>query len=571
MSPEEITGRVERVRALMREEGLHGVLVRSTDRFLNEYVPHSESTRIWLTGFTGSAWEALVTTDRAWLAVDGRYHLQADSQLEGTPFESEKVPLGTPLASAVANLARDAAANGLQRLGYEPDRFSQAALDALRRSIEGTGIDLVPTEPSLIERARGEIVEEVRPIRAVDDAAVGRSPREKVALARSALEAKGVDAFVVQPLDALAYLTNMRGDDLPYQATFRGLGILTHEAVILAVDAERIPAEVREARASVFDVVAPDGWRSKLCSGWRVGYDPSTTTASVVGAIAAAGAEPVAMPSPITAMKAEKTPAELSAMREAFRKADGVVTAAMAFVRDRLDASERVTEADLAAEVERLFLASGATGLSFRVIAAAGENGAVIHYSNPDPERVIAPEDMVLLDTGGYYAEGYATDLTRTFLAGSPAKLPEATAEQRRIFTLVLKAAIAGMSARFPVGTRGDQLDAIVRSPLWAAGLDFKHGTGHGVGVNVHEAPPKVSTKGAIPICVGQVFSIEPGLYLPGFGGVRIENLCTVEACPDAEGFLRVVPLTFAPYDERLIDREALTPAERAWLDANSR
>jgi Xaa-Pro aminopeptidase len=567
MTAAEITARVSQVRELMRSEELDGILVRSTDRFLNEYVPTHESTRIWLTGFTGSAGEAILTHDAAWVAVDGRYHLQADGELDGTPFAPEKVPLGRSLAAAVADLAKASVKTGVKRLGYEPERYSQRALESLRSTLKGSEIELVPTSPSLIERARGSVDEALRPIRPVSAEAVGRSVAEKVALAKPALDTHTVQAFVVQPLDALAYLTNLRGDDLPYQATFRAIGLLLPSEVVLAVDADRIAESAREERAGALRIIAPAAFSGEIKHGWRVGYDPAKTTAFVVSQIREAGATPVAMPSPIAPMKAAKTAEELAAMRAAFGKADSVVTQAMAFVRGRLDANERVTEAELAQEVERLFLASGATGLSFKVIAAAGENGASIHYSTPDPERAIRPDELVLLDTGAYYAEGYATDLTRTFLAGSPERVPEASAEQKRIFTLVLKAAIAGMTARIPVGARGDQLDAIVRSPLWAEGLDFKHGTGHGVGVNVHEAPPRVSTKGAIPVEVDQVFSIEPGLYLPGFGGVRIENLCTMAPAADAPGFLDVVLLTFAPYDGRLIDDSLLTARERTWLE----
>jgi Xaa-Pro aminopeptidase len=563
-----ITARVEAVRGLMREEGLDGLLVRSADRFLNEYVPRAESTREWLTGFTGSMGEAFLTLDQAWVAVDGRYHLQADDETAGTPYAVEKVPFGTGVSSAVRELVKTAAAGGARRVGYEPDRLSARELEVLEEALAEASVELVPTLPSLPERARGAIDETRAPIRTVPDEAVGRSVGEKVALARPALEAAGVVAYVVQPLDALAYLTNLRGVDLPYQATFRGIGLLTLERVVLAVEPERVDPATREDRSGVLDLVGPGGWTGAIGAGDQVGYDPASTTAAVVSAIREAGGEPVSMPSPLDPMKARKTPAELGAMREAFVKADRVVAQAQAFVRARLDAGERVTEADLVEEVTRLFTASGAVGLSFKVIAAAGANGAHIHYSIPDPERVIQPQEMVLLDTGGYYAEGYATDLTRTFLAGSPELAPEATAEQRRVFTLVLKAAIAGMSARLPVGSRGDQLDALVRAPLWAAGLDFKHGTGHGVGINVHESPPRVSSKGGLVLEEGHVFSIEPGLYLEGFGGVRIENLCTVEPSPEHEGFLDVVPLTFSPLDHRLIDQALLEPSEKAWLEA---
>lgn len=564
MSAAEIVERVAAVRALLAAEGLDAVIVRSTDRFLNEYVPLAESTRAWLTGFTGSAGDAFLTRDEGWLALDGRYHLQGEDQLAGTPWSVDKVPLGTSISAAIAAKVREAAARGVRRVGYEPDRTSIRELEALVRALEGAGIELVPTLPSLPERARGSVSEPVAPVRAIAAAAVGASVSDKVAAARPALEAAGLDAFVVLRLDELAYLTNLRGGDFPYQATFRGLGLLLGDAVVLATDGHRLPVEVRADPA--VRVVALEAWSAALPPGAKVGYDPDGATVAVVQALRDAGAEPVAATSPLVAMKARKNEAELAAMRDAFRRADRVVEQAQAFVDARLAAGERVTEADLAAEVERLFLASGALGLSFRVIAAAGANGAHIHYSKPDPERAIAPGELVLLDTGGYYAEGYATDLTRTFVAGAPDLVPAATPEQRRIFTLVLKGAIAGMSARLPVGARGDQLDALVRAPIWAAGLDFNHGTGHGVGINVHEAPPRVSTKGAGPIEVGHVFSIEPGIYLPGFGGVRIENLCTALPAADAPGFLDVVPLTFAALDERLIDHAQLGPAEEAFL-----
>lgn len=556
------TQRVAAVRDLMRAEGLDAVIVRSTDRYLNEYVPLEESTRAWLTGFTGSMGDALVTLDAAWVVVDGRYYLQGDQELAGTPFAVERVPLGTSIRAALFALVKKVVADGARRVAYEPDRFALKELDELTQALQATGAALVPTQPSLLERARGPIAAPERPVRGVDEAAVGLTVAEKVARTTEALRQHDVQGFVVQHLDELAWVTNLRGGDFPYQATFRGIGVLTPEAVVVALDGARVPAEVLAARGAALRLVDPADWTAALPAG-RVGYDPDGVTADVVQAIRARGATPVPVPSPVAALKAKKNPAELKAMRAAFARADAVVEAAQAYVHRRVDAGEPVTEADLAAEVERLFLASGATGLSFKVIAAAGKNGAVIHYGTPDPERVIRAGELVLLDTGAYYAEGYATDLTRTFLAGSHA---EATAEQRRYFTLVLKAAVAGMSARLPVGARGDQLDAITRAPLWAAGLDFNHGTGHGVGINVHEFPPRVSPNGAVKLEEGHVFSIEPGVYLPDFGGVRIENLVTLAAAPGAPGFLDVVPLTTSRLDERLFDQALLTEAERAWL-----
>ena len=546
--------RVHQVRDLMRAEHLDGILVRSTDRYLNEYVPKDESTRLWLTGFTGSMGDALIGLERAWVCVDGRYYLQADQETEGTPIDVERVPLGTAVRTRLFEMARELGG----RLGYEPDRFTASELDELRGLLEGSGVELVPTRPSLIERARGAIDEPVAPVRAVAPAATGGSVADKLAQTRPALEAAGVHAFVVQRLDELAWLTNLRGDEMPFQATYRGLGLLFPQRLVVATQADRLPADRED-----FEVVAPDAWEPLLPARGRVGYDPHGTTAHVVDAIRAAGGEPVPMTSPIEPLKAIKNAAELDAMRRAFDRADGVVEAAVAFVQERLARGEPTTEQHLADEVLRLFKASGAVGLSFRVIAAFGENGAHIHYAKPDPERLLEPGQLVLLDTGGLYHEGYATDLTRTWLAGRDA-VP--TAEQKRLWTLVLASAIDGMRARLPVGSRGEQLDAITRAPLWAEGLNYNHGTGHGVGINVHEAPPRVSTHGKPPMQPGQVFSIEPGLYRPGWGGIRIENLCTVEAGP-TEGFLQVVPLTFAGLDERLIERDLLTPAQQTWLD----
>jgi len=559
--PAEVTARVAAVRELMRAEGLDGLIVRSTDRFLNEYVPLAESTRAWVTGFTGSTGDAYLTLDRGWLCLDGRYHLQGGQQVEGTPWEVDPVDLGTPIARALALRVEASAAEGARRVGYEPDRTSVRELELLRGAL-GDEVELVPLEPSLIERARGAAPETRAPIRAVSAAAAGESVEGKLACVRERLEADGLAAFLVQRLDELAYVTNLRGDDFPYQATFRGLGLVLADRVVLAADRERLPAQVEAG----VEVVAPGAWAAALAPGARVGIDAGGTTAAARDALVAAGAEPVAAASPLAALKARKNEAELAAMREAFRRADLVVEQVQDLVAGRLAAGERITEADLAAETERLFREAGATGLSFQVIAAAGANGAHIHYSDPDPERALAPEDMVLLDTGAYFAAGYATDLTRTFLAGGPEQVAAGTPAQRRMFTLVLKSAVAAMSARVPAGAHGVQLDAIARAPLWAAGVDFAHGTGHGVGINVHEAPPRVSTRSYQPFEVGHVFSIEPGLYVPGEGGVRIENLCTVVPAEGAPGFLDVTPLTFSRLDERLIDDALLTDAERAWL-----
>lgn len=554
------------VRLLLASEGLDGIFVRSDDRFLNEYVPRDDSTRAWLTGFTGSTGDAFLGGEVGWVAVDGRYHLQAREELADGPFAPLEVELGTnpwtALCRHVAAWAREA---GARRLGFAEGRMGVRQLAVLEAEL--SGIELVACKPSLVEQARDEVDEEPGVLRAVDPARGGGAVQEKLARIAPALSAAGVAGFLLQRLDELAWLVNLRGDALPHQATFRAAALVRPEEVVLALPE---PGRVSAPEPGVRLVEAQPGEEleaalSAVERGERIGYDPGGATAAAVRGLEAREAAPVDLgESPLASIRARKSAGELAAMREAFARADRAMENAIDFVRGKFAAGERVTEADLVAEVTRCHEEQGAVGLSFRVIAAAGPNGAHIHYGKPDPERAIEATDLVLIDTGAYFAEGYATDLTRTFLASGEA---EPSPEQKARYTHVLRAAAAGMMARFPLGTRGEQLDAMVRAPMWAVGLDYKHGTGHGVGVNVHEAPPRISTQGPTPLEVGQVFSIEPGYYEAGWGGIRIENLCTVVPAAGAEGFLDVEPMTFARLEPNLIDEGLLTPAERTWLE----
>ena len=247
-------------------------------------------------------------------------------------------------------------------------------------------------------------------------------------------------------------------------------------------------------------------------------------------------------------------------MSLAFHRADTVVDDTLRWAKKLVAKGEKVTEASLSAEVSKRFTEAGAIGHSFATICATGRNGAHIHYGPPSARKVIRSGELVLLDTGAYFEEGYATDLTRTVFIGDD----NPSEEQQRIYTLVLKASIAGMTAVLPLGARGFQLDALIRSPLWEAGLDFPHGTGHGVGVNVHEFPPRIGPSSQSRLEIGHVFSIEPGYYHPKFGGVRIENLCTLVEGPP--GFMQVEPLTFSPLDKKLIDNSKLSAKEKVFL-----
>ncbi len=566
--------RLSALRDRMRGRGLHALIVRSTDAYLNEYVPEAESTRVWLTGFTGSMGDAVITGDRAVLIVDGRYTAQAAREAPG--FEVRTVPLGSSIEAGWMGLFSELAAQGIRRVGLEADRLPQATWESAQKQASGAGLELLPTVPSLLEELRAERGEapglRAGSTWAVDARLAGRTVRARLELGRALFDDKKLDGLLVVALDEIAWLANLRGDHFPYQATFRARAVVTGDELLVVLEGGSAPAA--EAGVS-FVMNGLDGALAQLAAkaggrALRLGYDGRGTPAHLVSTLKARGVELIDVESPFALARTKKTPAELSHMRDAFARADRVIAKVTSWVCNAVAKGERVTEAEVCEKTEQLFKGSGARGLSFQVLAAAGKHGAIIHYTHPDARTPLRVGELFLLDTGAFYEGGLATDLTRTFLLGGPRQ--KASAEQKRLFTLVLQGAIAGMRARLPVGATGEQLDALVRQPMWQAGLDYGHGTGHGVGVNVHESPPRVTIGSRTVLEPGQVFSIEPGLYFPDFGGIRIENLCTIveDKVKPRKGvprsFLRVVPLTFSPFDARLIDRALLSASERAFL-----
>lgn len=554
----------------MAAAGVDVLLVRSADRFLNEYVPLDDSTRVWVSGFTGSMGEVIVAPARAYLAVDGRYWAQAERETDRALYEIARVPLGASIDETVAEVLcriRDQKKDKKLLVGFEPDRITPATLELLQRTVADSIWQ--PLWPSPVEVARGpshKADSRDGHIRILDQKKVGKTVEQKLAELGKELDRLGADALLVQKLDEIAYLSNLRGNELPYQATFKAIALATKDRLFIGLDPSKVPTSVRVARSEIMFLPENELWTliGKKSKRKKVAFDRNGNTEHGRIAIEATGAAAIGCESPIGPMKAKKNAAEMIAMIGAFGRADRVVDQAARWLCREVTAQKRVTEADFADKVSKLFSASSATGLSFRIISAAGKNGAIIHYSDPSSRRVIKRGELMLLDTGAYYDEGYATDLTRTFLVDAPRA--RGTDLQRRYFTLVLKSAIAGMTAVLPEGSRGSQLDAITRAPLWAAGLNFNHGTGHGVGINVHEYPPRIGPNAQTVLLEGYVFSIEPGVYLPSFGGIRIENLCTLEKMPKHAGFMRVKPLTHSPLDRRLIETSLLTPAERAWL-----
>ncbi len=548
----------------MTEVGVDALFVASTDRYLNEYVPKEQSFRQWLTGFTGSTADALIVHKAAYIAVDGRYWLQAEKEVDKDVWSILQTTFQSQVDQVlITTLLEHAQEQGIS-IGFAAESMTPRRLEEYQAKIpNATWVALDPSPAQVLHSFDDTNQVPDIEISVLDEGQLGVSAHDKLQQLTEILGPVHADALLVQRLDQLMWLSNLRGNELPFQATFTSIGLVTPQYLYLGVEDLPTSDLLDEERPDVRFVPEEELWAfvGPGADFAVVAYDPAQSTVRIKNKLQQSGAKLVEVHAPLDRYQSRKSAGELRLMTDAFHRADIVMEETIRWVNVQLAAGEHVTEARLAEEVHQRFLRQGATGLSFPTICAAGQNGAVIHYGPPSHRRRIASGELVLIDAGAYFEAGYATDLTRTFLVGMDASPTES---QRTHYTLVLKAAIAGMTAVLPEGARGAQLDALVRAPLWAVGLDYNHGTGHGVGINVHEYPPRIGSLHSSVLEIGQVFSIEPGYYEKGFGGVRIENLCTLE--PGPQGFMQVVPLTFAPLDTKLIAPKMLTFKEKAFL-----
>lgn len=552
---------LSQIRNELKKKGCEGVLIRSTDRYFNEYVPKAESPRALITGFDGSVGDAIITQKSAHLFVDGRYSLQAKSQspdfivhvcAHNQSIESMWLALLGQLISSGQSLAFDAATIDV--------RLFKNLEDTAKKS----GFIISPEGHGIIEHALPNAPTPSWSTTKIAKDIAGLSTEEKIEKLSQTLAPLHVGAFLIVKLDDIAWLLNMRSNRFPFQTSVPGIAALVDKKIIMGLP------EGLASGASFPDnclIIKESEFFSQLrksLGARTLGIDESETSWAHESALREHEIRSKNIANPLSGLKAVKNESELAHMREAFFKADQAVHQTHNFVVECFEKNQAICESHVDAYIKDRFFASEATELSFRPICASGKNGAIIHYGTPDSKTHIERGALFLLDTGAYYQGGFATDLTRTFLA-APKNYP-AKAWQKEMFTLVLIASIRGLSARIRRGTLGMQLDAIVREPLWQRGLDFAHGTGHGVGINVHEFPPRIGPSSTTPLLSSQVFSIEPGLYFEGLGGVRIENLATIVPDPDDDRFVRVLPLTFCPFDERLIEEKMLSATDQQFL-----
>ena len=556
------------IREAMRSQGLDGFLVPHEDEHQNEYLPAANDRLAWATGFTGSAGAAVILRDKAAVFVDGRYTLQVRDQVDPGVFEiRDLVDGGVP-----AYLEQAARAG--EKIGYDPRLHSPDALERLRKAAAKAGAELRPVTPNPLDQAWGEArpPQPAAPVVPHPLAYAGEESAAKRARVGEALGQLGADAAVLTAPASLAWLFNIRGGDVIRSPLPLGQAILRKDGTArLFLDPAKVTPDLPAWLGNQVSLETPEDLPAALASlkGQRVAVDPAQSSAWYFEALAAGGAEAVRIEDPCVLPRACKNPVEIEGARAAHVR-DG---AALTRFLHWLGTEGQETPPDEVTAVARLEAFREATGalkdLSFDTIAGAAANGAVVHYRPTERlNRRAEPGSLMLIDSGAQYLDG-TTDVTRTVAIGEP------SAEMKQRFTLVLKGHLALGRVRFPVGTTGSALDVLARAALWAHGLDYDHGTGHGVGsyLGVHEGPQRITkSPSAVALRPGMIVSNEPGYYKTGGYGIRIENLQAVTEPAEVDGgdrpMLGFETLTLAPIDRRCVARELLTEEERAQLDA---
>jgi Xaa-Pro aminopeptidase len=559
--------RVAALRTELARRNLTGFIVPRSDRHQNEYVPASEERLAWLTGFTGSAGGAIVLMERAVLFVDGRYTLQAREQVDTSLFSIEHLVETPPDKWIEQNLS------GSDRLGYDPWLHTVEGAERLAKACAAAGATLVPVEPDLIDEIWSD--RPAPPLGAVtlhDPRFAGEAAEAKLERIRAEIAKLRADAMIVSDPHAVAWAFNIRGADVAHTPLPLAFSIIPREGrPSLFVDGRKLSNDVRSRLEELADVREPSDFVPALAalgqSKRTVRLDQATAADALARLIAGHGGTVARGADPIAVMKAVKNEVEVSGAHAAHVRDGAAVVRFLAWL-DREAPHGKLTEIDAVAALESFRRDTGLLkDVSFPTIAGAGPDGAIVHYRvTTKSNRPIAAGELFLIDSGGQYQDG-TTDITRTVAIGTP------TAEMRDRFTRVLRGHIAIARAVFPDGTTGAQLDSFARQYLWSEGLDFDHGTGHGVGsyLSVHEGPARISKLGAAALKRGMILSNEPGYYKTGAYGIRIENLVLVieaAAVPGAEKPLNAFEtLTLAPIDRRLIIPEILSLEEAVWLD----
>jgi Xaa-Pro aminopeptidase len=555
------------LRQALAARGLDGFVVPHEDEWQNEYVPEAYDRLAWLTGFTGSAGAAVVLADKAAVFVDGRYTLQVRAQVDEACF-------------AYRDLVDEGAAGWLQanakpgaKIGYDPKLHSPDALARIQAGVSAAGAILMPVTPNPIDAIWADRppipMAQVKPHQ---DGFTGQASREKRQAVAQSLAQAGAQAVVLTAPASLAWLFNIRGGDVARTPLPLGEAIVRADGrADLFLAPEKTTPELRAWLGNDVALFEPDDFPAALSAmqGVPVLVDPASSSAWVFDTLSTAGATIVRGPDPVIMPRATKNATEIEGARSAHRRDGAAISRYLRWLQIEAPKGQ-IDEITACQKLEGFRVATGALqDLSFDSISGSGPNGAIVHYRVTETtNRTLQPGELFLIDSGGQYQDG-TTDITRTVAIGTPSP------EMCERYTLVLKGHVALSRVRFPAGTTGSALDVLARHALWQAGLDYDHGTGHGVGsyLGVHEGPHRIAkAPNTVALRPGMVVSNEPGYYKEGAYGIRIENLQVVTPPAPIQGgerdMLGFETLTLAPLDRALIVPALLSPEEKAWVNA---
>lgn len=569
----QLAQRLSAVIQQMADAKVDAYLVPSSDAHLNEYVPAYQRRRAAISGFAGSAGDVLICPTQSHIFVDSRYHLQAEQAVDATHFRVHKVGLADAhtLTGWLTEMERQ---QGAIRVGFDPFVLSMDAQASVVRALHHPDSALVPLSSNLIDAVWDDQPSPpAQPIYALPESVTGRAVADKLSDVRQAMEHAGAEVLMLTKLDEIAWLTNLRGSDISYNPVFESYVVLDQQHATCFTRVTP-PPEVQQACAAHMTFQAYETYADAV---QQLGTQPNITvwldaSGTTMGTrlLLPENCRILTTRNPIVLAKATKNDVEIASSRNAHLCAAAAKIRSFARLDRMLAAGQSVSERAYADMLHEEYSSEdGFSDLSFTTIAAAGANGAIVHYSEASPDVALQDGELFLVDSGAQVIGG-TTDDTRTVSIGTP------TARQKQLYTLVLRCHIRLALQKFPEGTSGLVLDAMTRSLMWNAGLDYGHGTGHGVGafLNVHEGPQRLATRGSDePLQPGMIVSNEPGYYEEGWGGIRIENLYVVTPDddmpppPSGKRWLRLEPLTLIPFDTHLIDWPQLTADERHWLE----
>jgi Xaa-Pro aminopeptidase len=558
-----VQDRLALIQQEMAAHSLDAYMIPRADEYLGEYVPPQNERLEWISGFTGSAGAVIVLKDSAAIFVDGRYTIQVRQQVPKESFTFHHLAEEPPVSWLAEQLNKGA------KVGVDSRTFPYSLFEAHRKTLAKKGIELTTVDKNFVDLHWADRpILDSELILLLDESYTGESSESKRARIGEAVAKAGADVALISQLDSIAWLLNIRGKDVPRLPVLLGFATLSKNGCMtLFTDPRKIPNEFN-AHVGPGVIVKEEGLLADALKELgseqtRVLADPLTANAWCQLTAAGAGCELIAGTDPALIPKASKNPVELKGMRNCHARDGVAVSKYLAWIDRETSGGKLYDEGQLADQLEQFRLElPNIHDLSFDTISAAGVNGALCHYNHMNgTPAMLERNNLYLVDSGGQYLDG-TTDITRTVIIGEPSE------EHRKMFTLVLKGHIALANAVFPKGTKGVQLDILARQYLWQAGLDYDHGTGHGVGafLSVHEGPQRIGKAGADQeILPGMVISNEPGYYKEDAYGIRCENLVVVKERED--GMLMFETITLAPFDSRLVDITMLSEAELGWLN----